>query len=275
MVDRVLFHREHHPELSIGVVTFSAAQEEAVIGARSRRSPRSTRPRRLLDDHDRLDGFFVKNLENVQGDERDIIIFSIGYGPDETGKFTMNFGPDQPRGRWRRLNVAITRARRRVEVVSSFPAADIRESAERGPRATSSATSTSPSAGPRRSRVERATTAGRRRPESPFEEDVMRVLSGLGLRRRSRRSAAPATGSTSPSVTPTDRASTCSASSATAPPTTPRHRARPRPASAAFSAAWAGTCTGSGPSPGTATVARPSDCAAPSRPRSRASDRLG
>ncbi len=38
-------------------------------------------------------GFFVKNLENVQGDERDIIIFSIGYGPDEIGKFTMNFGP--------------------------------------------------------------------------------------------------------------------------------------------------------------------------------------
>ena len=73
----------------------------------------------------RLDGFFVKSLESVQGDERDVMIFSIGYGPDENGKITMDFGPLNRAGGWRRLNVAITRARYRNEIVSSIRAGDI------------------------------------------------------------------------------------------------------------------------------------------------------
>jgi hypothetical protein len=129
VVDRVLFHREHHPELSIGVVTFSSAQEAAISSAIETRAITEPALAGLLDDHDRLSGFFVKNLENVQGDERDIIVFSIGYGPDETGAFTMNFGPVGRKGGGRRLNVAVTRARRRVEVVSSFHASAIREGA--------------------------------------------------------------------------------------------------------------------------------------------------
>ena len=64
--------------------------------------------------------FFVKNLENVQGDERDVIFISVGYGPDETGRITMNFGPLSNDGGERRLNVLITRARRRCEVFSSI-----------------------------------------------------------------------------------------------------------------------------------------------------------
>lgn len=55
---------------------------------------------------------FIKNLENVQGDERDVILFSVGYGPDENGKVSMNFGPLNRDGGWRRLNVAISRARK-------------------------------------------------------------------------------------------------------------------------------------------------------------------
>ena len=66
---------------------------------------------------------FVKHLESVQGDERDVIIFSVGYGRDADGKFTMNFGPLNKDGGFRRLNVAITRARELVEVVSSVRAA--------------------------------------------------------------------------------------------------------------------------------------------------------
>ena len=62
---------------------------------------------------------FVKNLENVQGDERDVILFSIGYAPDAEGKFSMNFGPLNRQGGERRLNVAITRAREQVVVFSS------------------------------------------------------------------------------------------------------------------------------------------------------------
>jgi len=64
-------------------------------------------------------------LETVQGDERDIIIFSVGYGKDEGGKMSMNFGPLNRRGGERRLNVAITRARQAVKLVASFEPEDI------------------------------------------------------------------------------------------------------------------------------------------------------
>lgn len=61
---------------------------------------------------------FIKNLENVQGDERDVILFSVGYGPDEKGQVSMNFGPLNRDGGWRRLNVAISRARKAMIVYS-------------------------------------------------------------------------------------------------------------------------------------------------------------
>lgn len=129
VVDRVLHHRRHHPELTIGVVAFSVAQQDAILAEIERRMADEPELRVLRFD-DRLDGFFVKNLENVQGDDRDIIIFSIGYGPDENGKFTENLGPLSRTGGHRRLNVAITRARRRVEVVSSVRAGDFPGSSE-------------------------------------------------------------------------------------------------------------------------------------------------
>jgi very-short-patch-repair endonuclease len=133
VADRVIHHMTHHPHLSVGVVAFSQAQADAILDAID--VARLTRPD--LDEQfvsDRLDGFFVKALENVQGDERDLMIFSIGYGPDENKKFTLNFGPVNREGGWRRLNVAITRARRRVEVVASFgpEEMDTRGSSNRG-----------------------------------------------------------------------------------------------------------------------------------------------
>ena len=63
---------------------------------------------------------FIKNLENVQGDERDVILFSVGYGPDSEGKQSMNFGPLNREGGWRRLNVAVTRSRCEMKVFSSI-----------------------------------------------------------------------------------------------------------------------------------------------------------
>ena len=63
---------------------------------------------------------FVKNLENIQGDERDVIILSLGYGPDEEGSMSMNFGPVNQEGGHRRLNVAVTRARQEMLVYASF-----------------------------------------------------------------------------------------------------------------------------------------------------------
>lgn len=121
VAQRVLFHAQEHPELSIGVVAFSEAQASTI----------DAEIERLTSDHpelvalradDRLSGLFVKNLETVQGDERDVIIFSMGFGRDEAGKFTMNFGPLTKKGGERRLNVAITRARRKVEFVTSVRA---------------------------------------------------------------------------------------------------------------------------------------------------------
>jgi hypothetical protein len=120
VVERLMFHRREHPELSLGVVAFSASQQAEILTEVERAAITHPELNDLVAE-DRLHGFFVKNLENVQGDERDVIIFSIGYGPDAEGKFTLNLGPVSSKaGGWRRLNVAITRARRRVELITSI-----------------------------------------------------------------------------------------------------------------------------------------------------------
>ncbi|MBM4281149.1 MAG: DUF4011 domain-containing protein [Deltaproteobacteria bacterium] len=104
---------------SIGVVTFSSPQQTLVQDLVDQ----------LLVEKPALASFFtdavdepvfVKNLENVQGDERDVILFSVCYGPDATGRVTMNFGPLNRKGGERRLNVAVTRARRRLVVFSTL-----------------------------------------------------------------------------------------------------------------------------------------------------------
>ncbi|WP_250035247.1 DUF4011 domain-containing protein [Paractinoplanes maris] len=133
VAQRIIACLTTRPDLSLGVVTFSVAQAEAIEVAVERAAARHPGLERLLDG-DRLTGFFVKSLESVQGDERDVMIFSVGYGRDEHGRISANFGAlNQPNG-WRRLNVAITRARRRVEIISSVRARDIPESANPGVR---------------------------------------------------------------------------------------------------------------------------------------------
>ncbi|WP_322544830.1 DUF3320 domain-containing protein [Rhodococcoides fascians] len=128
VAERVAWFREHNPNDSIGVVTFSSAQSDCVLAEIDRQSTTVPSLYGITGEHDRLDGFFVKSLENVQGDERDVIIFSLGYGPTEEGKLHSNFGPLNRAGGWRRLNVAITRARKRVEVVASFRASELPDS---------------------------------------------------------------------------------------------------------------------------------------------------
>ncbi|SIS10713.1 Part of AAA domain-containing protein [Microbispora rosea] len=123
----VISHYSAYPSRSLGVVAMSGPQARAIEEAVER--ARESRPD--LDSffsEDRLDGFFVKNLETVQGDERDVIILSVGYGPDQHGKLNMNFGPLNRTDGWRRLNVAVTRARYRVDVVASFTAGTIPDS---------------------------------------------------------------------------------------------------------------------------------------------------
>lgn len=104
---------------SIGVVTFSQAQQQLIedlLDAARRQHPEFDRQIQALT-HEPL---FVKNLENVQGDERDVILFSICYGPDETGRVAMNFGPLNREGGHRRLNVAITRAKTQIHIFSTL-----------------------------------------------------------------------------------------------------------------------------------------------------------
>ncbi|MEV4352050.1 AAA domain-containing protein, partial [Actinoplanes sp. NPDC049596] len=133
VAERIVHRLTTRPEESLGVVTFSVAQAEAIEAALDRAVAKHPGLERYLDG-DRLNGLFVKSLESVQGDERDVMIFSIGYAHDEDGKISTNFGALNQRNGWRRLNVAITRARRRVEIVSSIRARDIPASANEGVR---------------------------------------------------------------------------------------------------------------------------------------------
>lgn len=120
----VFEHFERYPKKTLGVVTFSIAQMEAIEDAIDRRLHEKPEFEQFFRE-DRLEGFFVKNLENVQGDERDVIMFSVGYGKDQQGQMAMNFGPLNKPGGERRLNVAVTRAREKIVMVTSIKASDI------------------------------------------------------------------------------------------------------------------------------------------------------
>ena len=105
---------------SIGVVTFNMQQQELVLDKLEDRAE-SLPALKAAMDGDGVEPLFVKNLENVQGDERDIILFSICYGPTKEGKApSMNFGPLNRAGGERRLNVAVTRAREKVQVFATL-----------------------------------------------------------------------------------------------------------------------------------------------------------
>ncbi|TRO54747.1 DUF3320 domain-containing protein, partial [Candidatus Bathyarchaeota archaeon] len=124
VADLVFKHFQKYPEKTLGVVTFSLSQMDAVEEAIELRRRQHAEYEHFFKE-DRLEGFFVKNLENVQGDERDVIILSLGYGYDSQGQITMNFGPVNRVGGERRLNVAVTRARELTLLVTSIKAADI------------------------------------------------------------------------------------------------------------------------------------------------------
>ncbi len=113
-------HIKKSPDKSLGVVAFSMQQQRAIqdqVEIFRRKNPKYSS---FFEEQDVLNEFFVKNLERIQGDERDVMIFSVGYGPDANKKMTLNFGPINKTGGYKRLNVAITRAREKIYLVSSF-----------------------------------------------------------------------------------------------------------------------------------------------------------
>lgn len=124
VAEAIVRHAKTEPELSLGVATFSIRQRRAI-------QDELELLRRLNPDTEEFfhahpaEPFFVKNLENVQGDERDVIIISVGYGKNAQGYMAMRFGPLSAEGGERRLNVLISRAKRRCEVYSSITDEDI------------------------------------------------------------------------------------------------------------------------------------------------------
>ena len=141
---------------SIGVVTFNTEQQTLVENLLDEARSQNPSIEAAFAPESRNEPVFVKNLETVQGDERDVIMFSITYGPDQAGHMTMNFGPLNRDGGERRLNVAISRARSEMLVFSTLSperidlsrtqaraVADLKhflEYAERGPAALGAAT---------------------------------------------------------------------------------------------------------------------------------------
>lgn len=118
VVGKVIELHQKYPGKEIGIVTFNAPQQDLILD--------------MLEDVFLNSGMkmpstlFVKNIENVQGDEKDIIIFSVGYAPDKKGKINMQFGSLSMTGGENRLNVAITRAREKIILVCSIQPEDLR-----------------------------------------------------------------------------------------------------------------------------------------------------
>jgi len=117
--------------MSVGIVAFSEAQQEEIERALQRRAEDDVDFAELLEaerereDDGQFNGLLVKNLENIQGDERDVIIMSVCYGPTPEGKVRMNFGPINQAGGEKRLNVAFSRARHHMALVSSMRSSSI------------------------------------------------------------------------------------------------------------------------------------------------------
>ena len=120
----VMEHAQTRPALSLGVAAFSMAQTREVLDRLDELRREDPSAEGFFSSHPD-EPFFVKNLETVQGDERDVILVSIGYGRAEDGRVDLNFGPLNREGGERRLNVLITRARRRCEVFTNMTEDDI------------------------------------------------------------------------------------------------------------------------------------------------------
>jgi very-short-patch-repair endonuclease len=167
-------------KLSIGVITFNATQQaliEKLLDSR-RLANRKLDEAIAAAESEEL---FIKNLENVQGDERDIILFSITFAKDANGKLSMNFGPMNKEGGHRRLNVAATRARHQVKVFSSIRPEDIDLSRTNSRGVSDLKLYLDFALNGSRALAEHAVPTGRE-PDSPFESQVINALRERGWR---------------------------------------------------------------------------------------------
>jgi very-short-patch-repair endonuclease len=178
VADAVVRHAKEHPKKSLGVGTFNLRQQVAIqdeIELRRRQDP-SIEPFFSAGNEE---PFFVKNLENIQGDERDVIFLSVTYGKDISGVLRHNFGPLNGQNGWRRLNVITTRAKEHMRVFSSMRGEDInlaRTNSEGAKLLRSFLTFAE------RGVIDSLLVSAAADTESPFERDVFMTLSRRGLR---------------------------------------------------------------------------------------------
>lgn len=130
VVAAVLNHALTKPHLSLGVVAFSLSQRDAILLELEKVRRLQPETDEFFARHAGGDEFFVKNLENVQGDERDVILISICYGKTSTGQLSQNFGLLNKPGGERRLNVLISRARLAMEVFANFKGDELKVGAD-------------------------------------------------------------------------------------------------------------------------------------------------
>ncbi|WBA41269.1 DUF3320 domain-containing protein [Hymenobacter canadensis] len=175
----VLHHARTTPKLTLGVVAFSTVQRQAIQDALEVLRRQHPETEVFFAAH-RHEPFFIKNLENVQGDERDVILISIGYGRTKDGYLSMSFGPLNGEGGERRLNVLITRAKQRCEVFTNLTADDLDLSRTRARGVAALKTFLNFA---QHGRLNQNEETGREM-ESPFEEAVYRALSARGYQLR-------------------------------------------------------------------------------------------
>jgi hypothetical protein len=129
VVDSIVEHVINRPQESLGVGTLNMNQARLIsdlLDARCERDPVARAALEQFDQQREHEPLFIKNLENLQGDERDVIFISFTYGKDPaSGKVFKRFGPMNQEVGWRRFNVLITRARRRLEVFTSMTPLDV------------------------------------------------------------------------------------------------------------------------------------------------------
>jgi very-short-patch-repair endonuclease len=175
VAEAVMEHARNRPHLTLGVAAFSTAQMQAIEDQLEilRRSDPSCEGFFVAHPYE---PFFVKNLENVQGDERDVVFISVGYGRIAGGYVPMSFGPLNLDGGERRLNVLITRARRICAVFTNLSADDIDlgRSNARGVRALKTFLKYA-----KEGQLDVPVATGRE-PDSPFEESVLAALQRVG-----------------------------------------------------------------------------------------------
>ncbi|WP_304525724.1 DUF4011 domain-containing protein [Halomonas sp. I5-271120] len=182
MVNHILQHMSEHPDRSLGVVTLNKAQQtllEDEFQAMAQTSAVAQSYEKHWEEaRHGLEGFFIKNLENVQGDERDVIFIGTVFGPDPgSGKVHNRFGPLSGRAGKRRLNVLFSRAKEKIVTFTSMKPSDIRAEPDKSPGAHMLKQWLEYSA---TGQLDSGFSTGAE-PDSEFERHVIKVIEGMGF----------------------------------------------------------------------------------------------